>query len=415
MKLADHYTRSSIYISLLVLFSGGIFYFFAINLIAQQQLDQNLEMQLREAQEFIDIGGHDPQQYDLDKDHAIFSVTSAQTLKRRFFDTAYKNPVGNTVEPGRAVEALLKNKSTHYKVIITISRSGNLYLIKVISIITLLLLISLVVILFLTNRFLLRGLWTPFYRTLIEIKQFNISNTSEFKKEKSSVNEFNELNHAIEEMSKRVNNDYLNLKELTENASHELMTPLALVTTKLDNLIQDDNLTSEQLSQITEIYTSIKKSTRLNQSLLLLAKLDNKLFKDKDVIEVSIVVLNKMKQFQELIENKELTITYHGEELFIKADGYLFEILINNLFTNAIRHNFQKGNIQIDLGIKHLIFTNTGTSSALPTSIFQRFQKSKNSKGMGLGLTLAKHICQYYKFDIEYSFQHNNHSFTVTF
>jgi hypothetical protein len=201
MKLADHYTKSSVYISLLVLFAGAVVYFFAINLIARQQLDQNLEMQLREAQEFLSTGNHDPRQYDLDGDHALFFRLGTQLIKKRFFDTTYRNPVGKNIEAGRAVEDLLVTSSHKYRVIITISRSGSMYLIKVITIITLMLLVTLVFILFLTNRYLLDGLWTPFYMTLKEIKEFNISDVPLFKKKESRVNEFNELNQAIHEMS----------------------------------------------------------------------------------------------------------------------------------------------------------------------------------------------------------------------
>jgi signal transduction histidine kinase len=416
MKLADHYTKSSIYTSLLVLFGGAIVYFFAINFLARQQLDQNLEMQLQDAQEFLSTGNPDPQQFDLDKDHVLFSKTSIRKLPKRFFDTIYLNPVERKIEAGRAVEDLLKSQLHNYRVIIIASRAGNAHLIQVITIITLALLLVLVIVLFLSNRYLLRGLWQPFYNTVTEIQDFNVSNVREFNQKESRVNEFNELNHAIYEMSKKVKKDYSNLKQLTENASHELMTPLAVVTTKLDTLIQDEGLSSEQLAQIREIYTSIKKSTRLNQSLILLTKLENKLFQDEDEIEISSIILAKREQFKELTDAKELRVECQVKKMSLKANSYLFEILVNNLFTNAIRHNHQKGKIEIDLSDNQMIFKNTGISQALsPISIFERFQKSKDSQGQGLGLTLVKSICQYYDFKVFYNFQNEIHLFTIIF
>jgi signal transduction histidine kinase len=214
----------------------------------------------------------------------------------------------------------------------------------------------------------------------------------------------------------RVKSDYLNLKQLTENASHELMTPLAVVTTKLDTLIQDETLTSEQFVQITDIYTSIKKSTRLNQSLMLLTKLENNLVPEDEEIEVGTIILFKLEQFQELIQAKELTVNYEVGTLPIKASGYLFEILINNLYTNAIRHNLQKGHIEINLSGKQMIFKNMGIQEPLSTKlIFQRFHKSQQSQGMGLGLTLVKYICQHYNYALIYSFENKTHIFTVKF
>jgi signal transduction histidine kinase len=202
-------------------------------------------------------------------------------LQKRFFDTTYFNPKEQRKEAGRAVEDLVKLKDTNYKVVITISRAGQKYLIEVITIITLALLAGLLSVLFITNKYFLNGLWKPFQLTLKEIKQFNIADVDQFKGKPSKVEEFVELNEAIREMSLRVTHDYLNLKQFTENASHEMMTPLAVVTTKLDTLIQDETLSAEQLAQITDIYSSINKSSRLNQSLLLLAKLENKLITEE--------------------------------------------------------------------------------------------------------------------------------------
>jgi signal transduction histidine kinase len=256
-----------------VLLAGAVIYYFAINYIAQQQLDQGLQQQLIEAEEYVRSSNRDPQQYDLDRDHAVFTRTNKQELKKRFFDTTYFNPKEQRKEAGRAVEDLVKLKDTNYKVVITISRAGQKYLIEVITIITLVLLAGLLLVLFIINKYMLNDLWKPFQLTLKEIKQFNIADVDQFKGKPSKVDEFAELNEAIREMSLRVTHDYLNLKQFTENASHEMMTPLAVVTTKLDTLIQDETLSAGQLEQITDIYGSINKSTLLNQSLLFLAKL----------------------------------------------------------------------------------------------------------------------------------------------
>jgi len=126
--------------------------------------------------------------------------------------------------------------------------------------------------------------------------------------------------------------------------------------------------------------------------------------------------LAKREQFKELTDAKELRVECQVKKMSLKANSYLFEILVNNLFTNAIRHNHQKGKIEIDLSDNQMIFKNTGISEALsPISIFERFQKSKDSQGQGLGLTLVKSICQYYDFKVFYNFQNEIHLFTIIF
>ena len=416
MKLSAHYTRTSIYITLIVLLAGAVIYYFAINFIAQQQLDQGLQQQLTEAEEYVRGSNQDPQQYDLDKDHAVFIKTNEQELQKRFFDTTYFNPKEQRKEVGRAVEDLVKLKDTNYKVVITISRAGQKYLIEVITIITLALLSGLLSVLFITNKYFLNGLWKPFQLTLKEIKQFNIADVNQFKGKPSKVHEFAELNEAIREMSLRVTHDYLNLKQFTENASHEMMTPLAVVTTKLDTLIQDETLSAEQLAQITDIYSSINKSSRLNQSLLLLAKLENKLITDEVPINLEGMLSEKMLQFQELMQTKDLSFKHNLQLKQVQASKYLIDILLNNLFSNAIRHNNPGGFIIIELNGDQLSIKNTGAIHSLDEQvIFERFQKGKESQGTGLGLTLVKNICQHYGYTIRYQYESGWHAFVLSF
>jgi signal transduction histidine kinase len=415
MKLSDHYTRTSIYISLAVLFTGAVAYYFTINFIANRQLDRGLQQQLIEAEEYIRTNNQDPQRYDLDRDHAVFMPTNQQYFKKRFFDTTYFNPKEQKAESGRAVEDETSVRGTNYKVRITISREGTKYLIEVITIITLILLSVLILVLFLANRYSLNGLWKPFHSTLREIKNFNIADTPSFNGQLSKVDEFTELNNAIYEMSLRLKDDYLNLKQFTENASHEMMTPLAVVTTKLDTLIQDETLGPEQLAQITDIYASVNKSTRLNQTLILLAKLENKLVVDNEQINLEAYIIEKTQQFQELMLAKEISCTTQRNFKEISASKYLIDILINNLFSNAIRHNKRGGQIEIELSEKHLLFKNTGFGLPLAEQqIFERFQKGKDSQGMGLGLTLVKNICQHYHFTINYRYDDAMHVFDIT-
>ncbi|MFC0514942.1 sensor histidine kinase [Mucilaginibacter angelicae] len=416
MKLSEHYTRTSVYITLTVLVIGAVIYYFAIDYIGRQQLDRGLQQQLTEAEEYSRSNNGNPQQYDLDRDHAVFVKTGKKLLQKRFFDTTYFNPKEQRKEAGRAVEDLVKLKDNNYKIVITISRAGQKNLIELISIITLALLAGLLAVLFITNKYLLNGLWKPFQLTLKEIKQFNIADHDQFKGRPSKVDEFTELNEAIKEMSLRVTHDYLNLKQFTENASHEMMTPLAVVTTKLDTLIQDETLSAEQLAQITDIYSSVNKSSRLNQSLLLLAKLENKLITEEEPIDLEITLIEKILQFQELMQNREINFQHNLKPKHILASKYLVDILLNNLFGNAVRHNNAGGSIFVNINSNQLIIKNTGIATALNgQQIFGRFQKGKDSQGTGLGLTLVKNICQLYGYTIQYEYEPGWHKFVITF
>jgi len=416
MKLAAHYNKASILITLTVLFAGAVIYFFAINYFANKQLDRNLTQGLAEAEEYLKTTGTEPQQYDLDQDHAVFIKTDRIELERRYFDTTYHNYREDRMEAGRAVEDLCKARGANYKVTITVSRENTKYLVEMITLITLALMAGLLVVLFITNKYILNGLWKPFHHTLKAVKDFNLADSARFSDTPSKVEEFTELNLAIHEMANRVRSDYQQLKEFTENASHELMTPLAVVTTKLDTLIQDETLRPDQLSQITDIYASISKSTRLNQSLLLLSKLDHQMIRDEENINLKITILEKILQFQELIKNREIVIQHQLSDKYIHASKFLVDILLNNLFSNAIRHNLKFGTIHVTLTNEQLIVANSSSATKLPANqLFGRFQKGKESQGSGLGLSIIQNICRQYHFELSYQYQDELHMFIIFF
>jgi len=416
MKLAAQYSKASIIITVSVLFIAGIVYYIAISYIANNQLDRDLTEEIDEVVDYVKLNHRLPKQVDFDEDQTTFFKTDQKQFKRRFFDTIYNNPRENKNESGRAVAGLVTLNGENYKVIVAESKEATEYLIQMISAITVALMALLLLILVITNRFILNGLWQSFFNTLRQLKAFNITDDSDLNLKATRIDEFRELNDAVLTMSSKVKTDYQNLKSFTENASHEMMTPIAVVISKLDTLIQDETLNAEQYAQITGIYGSINKLSRLNQSLLLLVKIDNNLIYDNVTLDLKDVILEKLSQFQELIQNKKITITFHPHEKAVNLSKSLVDILINNLLSNAIKHNYNGGEIHIELNSQKLIFKNTGEKMQLEENkIFERFQKSTTSEGTGLGLTIVKNICNSYGFKISYYYREPLHCFEIDF
>jgi len=276
--------------------------------------------------------------------------------------------------------------------------------------------VGLLVVLFLTNRYMLNDLWKPFYRTLTELRSFNISDNKSLELKSTNVDEFNELNETVKGMSFKVKRDFQNLKQFTENASHEMQTPLAIITAKLDTLIQDDILKSEQYDQINDIYAATNKLSRLNQSLLLLVKIENNLINDAEPLQLNILIEEKMQQFHELCLSRQITIIADLKPKEIIASKFLTDILLNNLFSNAIKHNIPGGKINIVLHDKKIIFNNSGLTQPLDQErIFERFIKGQKSEGTGLGLALVKNICSLNSWNIAYHYSNLSHSFEIYF
>ncbi|MDB5288302.1 MAG: hypothetical protein JWR05_3251 [Mucilaginibacter sp.] len=416
MKLASHYNKVSIIVTLSVLFFGAVIYFFAINNIAESLHDNHLSEEVAEVLEYINLNKQLPKQRDFDEDQIKFSKLKHTRVATRFYDTVYNNPRININRAGRAVEGSLAFKGDLYKFNIVISKESTEYLLQLIAIITLTLIAALLLVLFLTNRYLLKDLWKPFYRILYKIKAYNVLEIEELQLTPTKVDEFKELDNAVYVMSKRVKHDFQNLKHFTENASHEMMTPLAVITSKLDTLIQDETLKQEQLNQIHDIYSAAGKLSRLNQTLLLLVKIENNLVGDTEQLNLNELIDIKTRQFQEVLLSKDIQVTTALVSKEVTGSKYLIDILLNNLFSNAIRHNIASGKILIKLSNSQLLFQNTGLSTPLnDETVFDRFEKGKNSEGIGLGLTIVKNICNSYNWDLNYIFTDSLHTFIVKF
>ncbi len=258
----------------------------------------------------------------------------------------------------------------------------------------------------------------PFQRVLEIIKKFSISGTEPVVFPKTTISDFRRLNLFLKEMTEKVRRDYRSLKEFSENASHELQTPIAIMLGKLDILLEDETLTESQLEQISSIQFTAKRLSNLSNSLSLLTKIENQEFPTKASVDVREKLERILLDFKELFDLKSIkTSTEIQGEIILQADPVLIEILLTNLVNNAIRHNNEEGVIKVSLINNQLIVSNTGSElKSSPDELFQRFKKSNQSNAsMGLGLAIVKKICELYGYEITYENEKNYHHLKVTF
>lgn len=417
MKLSTQYNRVSIIVTLAILIVAGLAYYATISYISDNQIDHDLSEEVEEVVQYVNTHHQLPKPVEFDEDQASFKPIGTAVVATRFVDTPFFEPESKRMENGRAIVGTIRLGSVNYQVTVVESKESAEYLLQIIGIITAILCALLFIALFFTNRYILSGLWKPFYHLLNQLKSFTLSKDSAIETSPVKVDEFRELQAAMVNMAERVQNDYQSLKIFTENASHEMMTPLAVINSKLDNLIQDESLNEEQYEQLQDIYAAGNKLSRLNQSLLLLVKIDNQLIKDSENLSLKALLEAKLKEFAEIIKNKGLaTDCQLPEDKVIRVSRYLAEILLNNLLSNAIRHSGPNGTLKIRLGGERMVIANTGNPEALDKErIFERFQKGKSSEGLGLGLTIARNICESYHFRLFYEFEAPFHQFIVDF
>lgn len=279
-----------------------------------------------------------------------------------------------------------------------------------------LLLFALFLITLLINFWISKTLWKPFYNSLEIIKNFRANNIQVHLFKKTTTKEFTDLNNSLSNMMEKMISDYNNQKKFTENASHEIQTPLAVLKSKIDLLVQSKNMDEQDLKLITSIDDSCSKLISLNKSLLLLTKIGNNQFLELKNVSLKQFINSTLSLFEDQITSHNLKINLTFEEDFIfNMNPDLCLILFNNLVKNAIRHNIKEGIIEIKIQSKSVTISNSGKEQTLGSNIFERFQKeSTSNQSLGLGLAIAKEITTISNLDFTYSFKLNKHSFTIS-
>ena len=264
------------------------------------------------------------------------------------------------------------------------------------------------------NRRLSKSVWKPFRETLDQLKTFSLNNQTKIEFSKTDVSEFDELNQSLNKLIEHNVSAYKTQKEFTENASHELQTPLAILKNKLDILLQNQDLTEKQYQIAEEMNRALSRSSRINKNLLLLAKIDNKQF-DSETFHLNEVLNQSLEILQEHFEQKNISVnTEISANVKVNGNIGLTEVLINNLILNAIRHTPINGSISIKLNNSVFEVSNSGTEKLNSDLLFKRFSRfSKDNNGSGLGLAIVQEICKSQNWTIDYRFENNNHIFSV--
>ncbi|HEY4966254.1 MAG TPA: HAMP domain-containing sensor histidine kinase [Puia sp.] len=415
MKLFTRYFRINLVATLLIFLLASIAFYFLLWYVMIAQVDEDLKIEQREIESYVAKYERPPEPITVKDQRISFETTdireksrSFQTIRSfephehdDFREISFTIPVGDHWLLFRVSKSLEGMRNMNRSII-------SISLLTVI----LILLVSLLI-----NRWLIRHLWQPFYDTLSGIKKYRLGEQKKTGFPKSSIDEFNLLNHTLDQFIAGAEKEYTTLREFTENASHELQTPLAVVRSKLDTLIQDEHLSEAQSQAAQSAYEAIQKMARLNQSLLLLSKIENKQFSETEPVDLKKAIEEKMADWQELWQTKGLVMDAALEPRSVIMNPQLADILLNNLFSNATRHTPGGGTVKILLQEKTFTMSNTAAGTSLDMGkLFQRFSKGgQPTDQYGLGLSIIRQIAEVSGIKVDYRFANGLHIFTISF
>jgi signal transduction histidine kinase len=416
MKLQTKINRRFITLLLLVFLVAGCGLYFTLAAVIDSNIDEILSNRAETVrsslhQNKIVFPFHSPDQ-TID-----IQLSNGQSGERQFSDTAIYAASETSMVPARKLVFQERINGKTYKVTLLLSHLEAGDFVGLAFWFMLGTFVLIILALYFLNRKLSATIWNPFYRTLKELKEFKVDQKTVKGLTSSSIDEFDQMNNVLNQMMRKMTTDYANLKEFSENASHEMQTPLAVVKSKLETLLTDRNLSEEHRKQVQTAYDAASRVSKLGQTLLLLSKIENNQFIEKRPIDLSALVAERMDELIELLALRNIEVVCNLQQSFsVNMNPMLADLLVTNLLGNAIKHNVDNGFIHVTSQASRLSFRNTGKMlQGDPQSLFSRFAKEGVTKDSnGLGLSIVAEICKVSSLAIDYTCPEGVHCLTLS-
>ncbi|MBN2598020.1 MAG: HAMP domain-containing histidine kinase [Marinifilaceae bacterium] len=412
MKLLTKINKSYFKYGILVFLIADFVIIAMSNYFLKEEIDQQLRLEATEIFEVLKEKGKFQSIYPTD---IVTPISSSEIRANSKKDTLILDLYQNELTPYREFTSYQSINEKHYRITTRqmLMEFDDILTIFTTLISSVLFLIFIGLLLF-THR-LNTSLWKIFNDNVEKIKFYSLTPPSKLELTATGIDEFDALNQVLSMMSSRLEKDYTATKEFSANAAHEFQTPLAVIRNKCENLFSDSNLNENTIKTIREIYLSTDKLSGITKALLLLAKIDHGQFNERDQVSLNQIFNYWMSSFQDVIQDRNLLVTISAaDNCQLLMDKRLANLLIQNIFVNAIKHSKNGEEISIYLAKDYFTITNSGEQAInQPEMIFNRFYtESQNIGSTGIGLAIVKKIADHYKINIDYSFKDFKHLFT---
>ncbi len=203
--------------------------------------------------------------------------TDIKTETVVFSDTLIYNQEEKEYEEYRQISAVKNIEGNFYRIVLRKSKIESEDFLVTLVLVTILGMLLLWLILLVVNRRVAKSVWQPFFTNLKIIEQFSVTAQKPVQLNNSGISEFDQLNDVVTELTRHIITDFQNQKQFSEDVSHELQTPLAIISSRLESLLGNPEL-NKHAKTLNSIYTSVRRLSKLNKALILLSKIENNQF-----------------------------------------------------------------------------------------------------------------------------------------
>lgn len=257
----------------------------------------------------------------------------------------------------------------------------------------------------------------PLYRLLDWIDMYEPGQPSSAVPAETDIVEFRKLSSAVQRAVVRFETQYDERKIFIGNASHELQTPLAVCSNRIEMLLDRPDLNEEIAGELVKLHRSLSGLIRLNRTLLLLSKIENGQFPQTSDVNINELAKDNLQLYSEIHAGRNLDVKVSEDGAFIlRIDEQMASVLVGNLVKNAFQYTPEGGSISLTFSRDGFSVSNSGPSSLDQEKVFRRFyQPSGRREGStGLGLALVATVCQNNGLDVRYEYEEGWHVFSLT-
>lgn len=414
-------TKTTLYflLAMMVLLAvAGFMLFGQFNKQINQRADKELLNDELQWVDYLQASTFNGSRFLLQTPDLLIYPTDKTVTEYPRLSTTYGSKSNETAQvPFRELNDIVNINGIAYQIIIRKSQEQKRALVTNIISILLIVFAVLLAAILIFNWIISKRLWKPFQTSLSKIRNMGLPQVATIHFENTGTEEFNELNASLNTMVNKIHSDYETMKQFTEDAAHEMQTPLAVAQTKLELLLQDTNLSHAQTETIVQATTALNRLSKLNQSLLLLAKIENQQYEPTVTVNLAEVTQKYLRLFDEIIKEKRLSLESDFREPFeVKLHPFLADSLVSNLVGNAIKYNSSGGRVVITTRQNQFCISNTSEQGAIdPQMLFKRFSSLSETKNnsTGLGLAIVKRIADTNQLLISYRFLNDMHTFCL--
>ncbi|WP_246236275.1 sensor histidine kinase [Flavobacterium ajazii] len=370
----------------------------------------------QEINDFIEDEGDSTETYSqFSTLHSEFLVLSRVSVKPRQKKTTFSNEyrkVEGEVNEYRILQHHFTYEGEGYQLEIGSSLSEVNDLTFVIKLFIIIVFVVILFITFLADTFYIEYLLKPFYKIIdTKIRRVNEPETFDHTPIKAASRDFRELDFVLNQMMDRIAEVFKKEKQFISNVSHELLTPIALLKNKLENLLQNESLDDNAIDKIAGSLKTLDMLKKIINNLLLISRIENNQYESNERINFQEMISELQEDLQDRIDDKGIHFFNKLNHDFVfTGNKTLIHILIYNLITNAVKYNKSDGKIIVSDGfLQNQYFisiadSGIGLSESQTEQIFNRFARvSSDQEGQGLGLAIAKSIAVFHHIEIKVS------------